>query len=187
MRRSAFLVFFLFALSIAVSRSQVVESAEKRGLTIDAGGMASGFDPDWGGNNKLVGAGTYVDVHFTHWIQIEAEGRWLYWNNFEKEKQSNYLIGPRVPLKRWRKWNFYGKALVGQARMTFPSFSRYNYLFSYDSATCADVAFGGTVDYRLSRKLTVRAADFEYQYFPNLVYKPLKPYGLSMGIAYRVF
>lgn len=179
MRRSAFVLFFFFVISLGLCRAQVVDSAEGRGLRIDVGGMASGFEPGEGGN-KLIGAGTYVDVHFSHWFQVEAEGRWLYWNQYYGEHQTNYLIGPRVPIKRWGKWNTYGKALIGQGRMTFP--------FGYGYGSFTDLAFGGTLDYRLSRKLTLRAADFEYQYWPKWINnQTLSPYGVSVGMSYRVF
>jgi len=47
------------------------------------------------------------------------------------------------------------------------------------------IAFGGGVDYRLTRKLTLRAFDFEYQRWS--VTPTLWPYGGSVGLSYRVF
>jgi hypothetical protein len=45
--------------------------------------------------------------------------------------------------------------------------------------------FGGGVDYRLSRKFTLRAFDFEYQRWN--VTPTLYPYGGSVGMSYKVF
>jgi len=182
MRRSVVsLCFFLILMAAGLQSgsAQAVEAADTPGLHIDAGGMASGFEPDEG-NNILIGAGTYIDVHFTHWFQVEAEGRWLRWNEYYGEHEDNYLIGPRVPIHRLgRRGEVYGKALIGMGRMTFP-FGGYG--------TFTALSFGGTLDYRISRRIKLRAADFEYQYWPVwLPNQSLHPYGVSAGIAYRVF
>jgi hypothetical protein len=39
----------------------------------------------------------------------------------------------------------------------------------------------------LNHHFTVRAADFEYQIWPNWVNGTLKPYGASVGVAYTIF
>ena len=51
--------------------------------------MGSIFQPDYAGNgiaqtspNRLYGVGAYVDAHFSRWLQIEAEGRWLRFNEY---------------------------------------------------------------------------------------------------------
>lgn len=150
--------------------------------------MVSGFNPHDSNNpfyytngSKLIGIGTFVDMHVSHWVQVEAEGRWLKWNGYGGTEQSNYLIGLRVPVKQiGQRTQIYGKTLVGYGKMTFAS--------GYGYGSFTDVAFGGTLEYRLSRKLTLRAADFEYQYWPVwLGNKSLSPYGVSVGVAYRVF
>jgi len=182
MRRSAFVALFFFLMMAAlgrIARAQSVESADARGLYIDAGGMVSGFQPD-DGANYLLGGGTYVDVHFSHWVQVEAEGRWLRFNQFFGETQDNYLIGPRVPVWRvGRRGQLYGKALIGLGKMNFP-FGGYG--------TFTDLAFGGSLDFRATRKVTIRAVDFEFQDWPVwLPHQSLQPYGVSVGVAYRVF
>jgi hypothetical protein len=157
--------------------------------------MASGFMP--GDSNHPVGSdvievqayqpvfgpGVYVDVHFTHWIQIEAEGRWMHWGGYGGETQDNYLIGPRVPVYRLgRRGQIYGKGLVGLAKMNFADIDPYK------NGSFTAFAFGGTLDYKLTRKLTLRAVDFEYQYWPKWIpNESLQPYGVSIGASYRVF
>jgi hypothetical protein len=169
----------MLILACAYSRAQAVESAETRGLSISVGGIASGFNAGQY-DNWLLGAGTFVDIHFNHWVQVEAEGRWLYWNQYYGQHESNYLIGPRVPIKRFGRSQLYGKALIGEGKQTFA--------FGYGYGSFTALAFGGTLDYRLSRRLSLRAVDFEYQYWPQwLNNESLKPYGVSTGVAYRVF
>lgn len=179
MRRS-FVVLFLFLCGAAAfGHAQAVESATGRQFTITAGGMASGFRADGAGNN-LVGLGTFVDFHLSHWVQLEAEGRWMRWNQNQGETQDNYLIGPRIPIMQFgRGTQVYGKAMIGYAKMTFPA--------GYGYGSFTDLAFGGSVDHRLGRKLTVKA-DFEYQYWPvYLNNSSLSPFGVSVGVGYRVY
>lgn len=179
MRRSAFLLLIFLAGALAHCAAQAKPSAYDRKLTITVGGIGSAFQPGEGGNT-LIGAGTYADFHFSHWFQLEAEARWMRWNEYYGEHQDNYLLGPRVPIKQFGKFNLYGKALIGYGKMTFP--------FNYGYGTFTDLAFGGTLDYQVSRKLSIRAADFEYQYWPVwLNNQSLTPYGFSAGIGYRVF
>jgi len=61
----------------------------------------------------------------------------------------------------------------------------FQYNFAYGHFT--DIAFGGGVDMPLTRKITLRAADVEYQLWPNWVNGTLKPYGGSVGLSYRIF
>ncbi len=180
MRRSAFVFFCAFLCAAPFAHAQAVESATARTFRIDAGGFASGFQPDEG-SNDLFGLGTYVDVHFTHWIQVEGEARWLRFNQYYGEHQDTYLIGPKIPIRRiGSRTQLYGKAMIGLGKMTFPN----NY--GYGSFTA--LAFGGGLDYRLTRKLTLRPVDFEYQDWPKwLNNNALYPYGVSVGVAYRVF
>jgi hypothetical protein len=183
MRRSVLLlctVSLLLFFGGQLAKAQAASDATGRQLAITAGGFASGFQSD-DNNDYLIGAGTFVDVRFRHWIQLEAEGRWLNWHQTDGEKESNYLIGPRVPIMRIGKnTQIFGKALIGVGRMTFP----YNY--GYGSFTA--LAFGGTIDYQAGHRITIRALDVEYQDWPVwLNNSSLQPYGVSVGVGYRVF
>ena len=178
--------------------AQAVESARARRWTLTAGGMISGFNPDYAdpaynNTNYLFGGGTYIDFHLSHWVQIEAEGRWLQIpiDIDSIESQSNYLIGPRIPIKQFGKFESYGKVLIGEGKMSFPKGD----FFSNGHFT--DLAFGATLDYKLNRRWSIRALDFEYQDWPKFIPKDptmtnspstsLQPYGLSVGVGYRIF
>ena len=112
------LLFFSAALS---GRAQVYESATKGSFKVYAGGEGSMFQPDYAGQGiaqkspqRLYGIGAYVDADFTRWIQIEAEGRWLHWNQYAGISENAYLIGPRVPiLVDYKRLTPYGKFLIG--------------------------------------------------------------------------
>jgi hypothetical protein len=206
MRRFSSLFFsvLLFAGTIAAS-AQVVSSATGRQVSITAGGMASIFQPDFAGiwtcgdtcqsssptyipvagasNYMLFGVGAYVDVRLRRWVQLEAEGRWLRWNQYGGINQDNYLIGPRVPVYRFWKATFYGKALGGYAKMNFGDFHG----FPAGTGRYTDFAFGGGVDVKLTKHIILRAADVEYQYYPWWPNSKLSPYGASVGIGYKIF
>jgi hypothetical protein len=186
-----FLLCVATVLSAIPAGAQAVESARGRRLTLTAGAIASGFNPDYATNYPIFGPGAYVDVHFSHWFQVEAEGRWMRFNEYYGENQSNYLIGPRVPIKQFGRFQTYGKVLIGLARMTFPAGDYYT------TGRFTDLAFGGTVDYRLNRRWSIRALDFEYQDWPKFIPQnptaanspttSLQPYGISVGVGYRIF
>ena len=187
MRRFAsFLACFVLCAGILRAHAQVEPSATRSQFALSAGAIGSVFQPDYAGNgvpendaNPLFGPGAYVDVRLRRWVQFEAEGRWLRFNQYQNIYEDNYLIGPRIPIKRYGKFPPYGKALFGWGKMNF----QYN--FAYGRFT--DIALGGGVDYDLTRRISIRAIDFEYQLWPNWINGTLKPYGGSVGVAYRIF
>jgi hypothetical protein len=181
MRRSFVLLFCAFLGAATLSaHGQVAPAATGSSLSLSAGGLGSIFQPDYAGAdvaqtspNRLYGMGAYVDLKFSRWVQIEGEARWLRFNQYLGINEDSYLIGPRVPIHTFHGWTPYGKVLVGLGTGSFIS------------GQAGAVAFGGGVDYRLTRKLTLRAFDFEYQRWA--VAPTLWPYGGSVGISYKIF
>lgn len=179
-------IFFcaVLASSTLSAHAQVVPAATKNSFSLSAGGLGSVFQPDAtytgeGGfavgtsPNRLYGFGGYVDARFSRWVQIEAEGRWLHFNEYYGINENSYLIGPRIPIHDFHGWTPYGKVLVGMGTGSFLN------------GRAGALAFGGGVDYRLTRRLTLRAFDFEYQRWS--VTPTLRPYGGSVGISYKIF
>jgi opacity protein-like surface antigen len=187
------LFFILFAAGVASARAQVVPSATRGQLSLTVGGLGSVYQPDYAGfgvaetaPNRLYGIGAFADMRFSRWVQIEAEGRWQRFNEFEGISQDNYMIGPRLPIHHFRflRATPYGKVLGGISRMNFEDKDGWgNY---------ASLAYGGGVDFKLTKRFTARG-DFEYQQWlrwPNIAgikNSPLFPYGASAGIGYRIF
>jgi hypothetical protein len=178
-----------FAAGSLSARAQVAPAGYGRTFSVTAGGMVSGFQPDYAGGgvaetspNRLYGMGTYVDIHFTRWFQIEAEGRWLRYNQLANINESNYLIGPRYPIQKLHFWRAtpYAKALIGLGKMNFE--------YNYATGQFTDLAYGGGLDVKVNRRLSVRAVDFEYQQWPKWINnEQLFPYGVSVGVGYKVF
>jgi hypothetical protein len=170
------------------SFAQVVPAATKNTFSVSAGGLGSMFQPDYAGEgiaqtspNRLYGVGAYANVHFSRWVQIEGEARWLRFNeNYPcgpnltcQNGENTYLIGPRVPIVRFHGLEPYGKVLIGLGNGSFLTGNSFV------------VTYGGGVDYRLSRRFTLRAFDFEYQQWH--VTPTLYPYGGSIGLSYKIF
>jgi len=138
------------------------------------------FQPDYAdrrvaeaGPNRLYGMGAYVDARFTRWVQIEGEGRWLRFNEYKGINEDSYMIGPRVPVFTFHGLTPYGKFLFG--------FGSGSFLDGHAET----LAYGGGLDYRLTRRLKIRVVDFEYQQWR--VNPTLWPYGGSAGISYTIF
>jgi hypothetical protein len=212
MRRFTSILFAILLVAGAVAASaQAVLSATGRQVSITAGGMASIFQPDFEGNwveqinpsvycdpmttsvtcipvahssqYPLIGVGAYVDVRLRRWVQFEAEGRWNRWHQFNSISQDNYLIGPRLPVYHFWKATVYGKALGGYSKMNFGYFGT----FPVGTGKFTDLAFGGGVDLKLTKRLSLRAIDVEYHYWPSWNNSTLSPYGASVGVGYKIF
>jgi hypothetical protein len=191
MRRTVWVLLgLLMGAGTTVAGAQVQPSATRGTASVQVGVMGSGFQPDYSGGGVaqaspywLFGAGTYVDVRFRRWVQLEAEGRWMRFHEYTNIYQDNYLIGPRVPIHTFfGRVTPYGKVLFG--------FTHMNFEFSQTNCRCQTIAYGGGADVQLDHRWTLRAIDFEYQQLPSwyqLQNSQLHPYGVSVGLSYRIF
>jgi hypothetical protein len=188
MKRFSFSLFcFVFSVGALSAHAQVAPAATSSGWSLSAGGEGSAFQPDYADTgiaetspNRVYGVGTYVDMRFTRWVQVEAEARWLKFNQDTfgtsppiGNGQTTYQVGPRIPIHTFGKLTPYGKVLWGLGSGDFLS------------GNSTVLTFGGGLDYRLNRKFTVRAFDFEYQEWH--VHPTIYPYGGSVGLSYRIF
>jgi len=193
---------------------QTVRGWFKEPVSVSAGGTLALFNSDEQGN-QLFGIGAFVDLTRPQpmaeagspgggcraasprqdllWqientlkhpvkcleprIGLEAEARWLPWNGITGETQSNYLAGPRVRFRRVWKVEPYIKIMGGVSRSTFNH--------GVAAGEFGAVAIGGGVDIPWKHNLTIRALDYEYQFWPLYLGDPLSPHGFSTGIGYR--
>lgn len=147
------------------------------------GGEYSNFLADYGPPDRLSGFGVYADWNVGLRWGFEAEARFLLLNGFNGEAQDHYLIGPRFQLMRRGKLRPYAKLLAGLAQNNFPA--------PVTTGRYIAIAPGGGVDYRIRRRIALRA-EYEYQFWPaapDFVGYPsngMNPNGFSAGFAYRV-
>jgi hypothetical protein len=157
--------------------AQVAYSGDAGGFSLSAGVAASGYQVQYGAQ-KLLGITAIVDADTRSRLGIEAEGRWLQFHESNQQHATTYLIGPRYHLSRGRL-QFYLKGLVGDGQFTFP--------YNYAKGSYFVVAPGGGVDYRWKRRVSIRLADVEYQYWPQFTYGAMNSYGISVGFRYHIF
>lgn len=180
--KKIFVLTFIF--SAAAVYAQVATSVVGGEGVLWVGGEFSQFKPDYG-STALIGLGTGFDFNVRPKIGVIGEARWLHWHNSNdgNETQSDYLIGGKYRIWRFRKFDFDAKGLVGGVWIRFPGDIGSGSYFAY--------APGGFVDYRISPKFRARAG---YEYIllpsaPNIPGQPndgLTPHGWSAGIEYNV-
>ena len=164
------------------ARAQKLPTATAPGAYLAVGGTYSGFEAQYP-QQILGGAGVYADLEIRQHFGLEAEIRWLRQNDIAGSTQTTYLIGPRYEIHRGR-FSPYVKALVGDGKLVFP--------YGYGYGNYLVVGGGAGVDINLTRKLKLRAVDFEYQDWPQFNFGAgttvgaINPYGLSAGLSYQV-
>lgn len=183
------LLFAALLLLPTLSRAQVVAAGRGGNQQLYVGGTFSDFDPDYG-YQRLYGVGAFVDYNLSPRLGAEAEVRFHRFHQLNTIHEDNYLIGPKINY-RHKRFVFYGKGLLGLGEFNFPYNAAHGGYFA--------VALGGGVDYRLTRRIYVRA-EYEYQIWPGFVGPPdplpvppqnrpngLTPNGFSIGGSYRIF
>ncbi len=161
----------------SAARAQDIPTAVGPGSYISVGGELSAFQTDYG-QRVIYGGALFAEVNPTWRYGFEAEARYLRFNTFENVTETNYLVGPRVML-RPGPIRPYVKFLAGAGKITLP--------VGYAQGTFLAYAPGGGVDYIANDRVTLRVIDFEYQLWPQFSsYGSLHPYGISMGISFRL-
>lgn len=205
MKRSAAILLFLALVTLGAS-AQSIYSASSGRFSLTAGGLVSVFqpqlrqgDPNFSNHTSAennFGPGVFVDLRLTHWVQLEAEARFLPFTRngnvqgLAQDSEDTYLVGPRLPVHRFGKSTVYAKALFGVGVFPGANNSTVN-VNQFPPYTV--LAYGGGVDYKISKRLSLRAIDFEYQQWlgvanPNWTQQSsILPYGVSSGISYRIF
>jgi len=174
---------FLLAVCLSMAplaRAQVVPAADQGGLSLSAGGTASGYYLNYG-EQKLLGVTAFVDADTRRNLSAEAEVRQLQFHNTTGITATTYLAGGRY-FRNVARFQIYAKFLAG--------FGHANLEFGLAQANSLVIAPGGGVDFMLNRRVHLRLADFEYQRWPQAVYGPtpsLASTGVSTGIRFRIF
>jgi hypothetical protein len=173
---SAVLATLCFAASLTAS-AQVVPAGYQERIAIHAGGTASEYYLQYG-QTRLLGATAFSDIDIWRHYGVEAEVRFLDFNEPKNIHAETYLAGPRARLNLG-KIQVYGKGLIG--------FGTFHYTYNYGTDNDFVAAAGGGVDYHISKRVHLRLADFEYQYWPEFHYGPMSSFGISAGFRVRIF
>jgi len=161
----------------ATARAQVAPSATSGEFRLSAGGTGSGYYLQYG-EQKLVGASAFVDADIKRGFGIEGEGRWLEWNKVNDVHVETYSVGLRYHMN-FHRFQPYAKGLIG--------FSDFNFPFNYAHGHYQTITAGGGVDWRWTRRIRIRAADVEWQDWPQFTYGSMNSVGISSGIRVGIF
>jgi opacity protein-like surface antigen len=184
------LIYWMTALSAGLlscmAHSQAVPSATRPVHALWVGGeysnISAGFPYESG--QRLWGIGGFADYHLTSHIGIEADARFLRFNSFYDETETNYLAGPRYLSERFGRFQPYVQCLTGLGVIQYP--------FAIGSGNYLVLAPGAGANYRLSRRWALRG-EYEYQLWPNspnIASQPeheITPSGFHIGIAFKLF
>jgi hypothetical protein len=176
---AAVLAFFLILVAHPIC-AQVVPSADAGGIKIWAGGAVSGFKvhgPVFSDRN-LAGITALVDVDTNRGFGLEGEARWLDFHQVNNLHVETYSIGGRYHHNLGR-FQPYAKGLIG--------FGDFNFPYNYAHGRYAVYTMGGGIDYLWKHRITIRAADLEYQYWPQFTFGTANTMGISIGARVRVF
>jgi hypothetical protein len=169
------------ALLLAGGRSlhaQALPTASGLGSQLSVGGEGSYYQMDYG-KRYVGGFAAYAEVDPTWRYGAEAEVRFSRLGAEESVTETTFMAGPRVTLSRHQgRIRPYAKFLVGVGKINFP--------FNYATGSYLAYAPGGGLDYVINERWTVRAVDVEYQNWPKFTYGALNPYGISVGVAFRL-
>ncbi len=170
----------LFILSPSLNgcelQAQARATASGPGSYIAVGGGASAFRTDYG-QQTLGGGFAFVDIQPSWRIGFEVEARSLRLHSAKQVRQSSYLAGVRVTL-RPEGISPYVKLLAGDGHINLP--------FGYGQGDYLALVPGAGLEYTLTDRLTLRALELEYQYWPQFSFGPLKPWGVSTGLSLRL-
>jgi hypothetical protein len=173
---------FLMAILIggiapSLSRAQVAAPGDQGGAILSAGAMGSGYTLQYG-QRKMAGIAGFIDLDTKRRFGIEAEGRWLEYHQTANVHAETYSIGGRYHFDLGR-FEPYAKGLVG--------FGDFNFPYNYASGRYLVVTAGGGLDFRWTRRIYVRAIDFEYQDWPLFTYGNMNSFGVNAGLRVRIF
>jgi len=153
--------------------------AAKEYFKLQAGAGAMYLDNDYT-NRAAEGIAIWGDCDFTHFrgllIGAEAEVHMGGIITPDDIGENSYLVGPRFSIQR-RKFAVYAKILLGRASIT-------NQNLNTSSSYNVIPAYGGGLDYRLSRKINIRVVDIEMQKWPNFEPNTLSPLSVTSGASY---
>jgi hypothetical protein len=171
-------LFGLLAICFPMSRAalcQVVPAGDAGGYNLTVGATVSGDFLEYG-SRKMLGIAAIADLDTKRRIGIEGEAHWLMFHQTANVHTTTYLIGPRYHMT-YGRFQPYVKGLIGL----------FNYPYNLGTDDDFVVAPGGGLDFRVTHRLRIRVADFEYQIWPGFHYGTLTSYGLSTGIRVRIF
>ena len=176
MKRYSLILCFATLLVLIPSLHAQAIFTSARESRIQAGAGLLYLQPDYV-NSNIKGVSLWGDYDFLGFVGAEVSAHVGSIITPADIAEDSYMVGPRVMYHR-RKITAYGKILVGRATITNQDY--------HLSSTYNAYAFGGGLEYRVTRKLNVRAVDIEVQKWPNFEPNTLSPVAITIGASYII-
>lgn len=141
------------------------------------GGGWSIANPDYAQRN-VQGFTIYGNLDFTRHWGIEGDIHRVSLLTPTNVGVDSYLLGPRY-VYRYNRFNPYAKVLFGLGRFKYKFDNAPEAVYTYKI-----YAFGGGLDISATKRINIRAIDFEYQEWPGYPPHGLTPLVYSFGAAY---
>jgi len=167
-------VFLVLLLGLARWSSAQAIPVASRSAVLQLGAGWSISNPDYGGHN-IQGLTIFGDLNFTRHWSIEGDIHRTSIHTVSCCAADSYLIGPRYTF-HFKRFEPYAKGLLG--------FGRFKYEDYGTTYTYKIYSIGGGLDYRATRRINIRAIDYEHQSWPGFPPSGLTPYVLTFGAAY---
>jgi Outer membrane protein beta-barrel domain len=161
----------------SLAQAQAASSGDQGGVGIFAGATGTGSYVQYG-ERKMLGVTGFVDADGRRRLGLEAEGQWVEFHQSSDVHIETYSIGVRYHFGKAR-FQPYVKGLVG--------FGDFNFPYKLATGRFLVVTGGGGLDIRLSRRIYIRAVDFEYQTWPQFTFGAMTTLNASAGLRVRVF
>jgi len=178
MKNKIYSLLFLVAGLLVVTpslRAQADYTANKTSrVQVGAGYLF--LKPDYVETN-IQGISIWGDYDFLKHIGVEASVHLGTIITPSDINETSYMVGPRFLIHR-RRLTGYAKFIFGRATITN---TENNLSSSYNA-----YAFGGGAEYKISRKINIRAIDFELQKWPNFEPHTLSPIAITVGASYII-
>jgi hypothetical protein len=155
--------------------SQAVYTAN-RTTRIQAGAGLAYIMPDYV-DASIKGVSFWADYDFLKYVGVEASVHLGTIITPADIAETSYFVGPRL-VYRHRKLTGYAKILLGRATIT-------NQFYGVSSSYNA-YALGGGLEYKIARKINLRAIDFEFQQWPDFEPHTLSPIAITIGASYII-
>jgi len=176
-RSNAAVTLALSLCLVAGAHGQTVPDGDAGRLRVSAGVAGSGIYLQYG-VRTMGGVTGFVDLDAQSPLGVELEGRWVELNQRANVRTETYSVGPRYH-HSFGNLQAYGKGIVG--------FGDFNFPYDLARGRFLVVTVGGGVDLKVRRRLYVRAADVEYQCWPQFTYGAMSSFVVSAGLRVRVF
>jgi opacity protein-like surface antigen len=157
-------------------RGQAIPAASRiDAIQIGVGGTLT--NPDFGQKN-IEQITFFADCNLAHNLGVEGVIHYTV-NSPTNVIENSYMAGARYIVRR-KRFEPYGKVLFGLAHFGLQSGS----LVNSNTGTYFGYVLGGGLDIHATRRINVRAFDFEAQQWPGFATHALTPFSGTIGVAY---